>query len=244
MSCAAALQRVGLRAATLLVALAACPMRVGAADALPGVYSGRFDDKPATLTLQESTTNLTGRLSVEGGYTVLLNGRIADSGASGGAVGPAGAATFELRPNVGGVTLILEEIAPVSGRVIRMSFEFTRTRERAGTADPDASAVPSQHDSRVVGAWLGTRLHHAGDMILRMSFSLEFAPDGSYIESADFGADGSLSPVRRGVWSTMGGVLRVRISDGEWESLGRYQARGRELVLIGSDGAAEVWRRR
>ncbi|MGH8629732.1 MAG: hypothetical protein ACREU7_03060, partial [Burkholderiales bacterium] len=88
------------------------------------------------------------------------------------------------------------------------------------------------------------RMHHAGDMILRMNFNLEFAADGSYTESADFGADGSMSPVRRGEWTTSAGVLRVRASGGNWESLGRYQARARELVLIGSDGASEVWRRR
>jgi hypothetical protein len=242
-SLAAARRRFGLRAATLLAGLAGWPWWVAAADALPGVYSGRIDGKPATLTLQEFATNLTGRLNVEGGYAVLLNGRIADGGALGGASGPAGAATFELTPNAGGVTLILEEVAPVSGRVSRARFEFTRTPAEVSPGGIDTGALASQRDARVVGAWLGSRLHHAGDMILRMRFSLEFAPDGSYTESADFGADGSMSPVRRGMWSTAAGVLRVRVSDDQWESLGRYQARGSELVLIGADGAAEVWRR-
>jgi hypothetical protein len=243
-SFAVAVRRAGLRAVGLLATVFAYAMYACAADALPGTYSGRFDGRPATLVLEEFAANLTGRLNVEGGYTVVLHGKFVDGGASGGASGPAGVATFELRPNAGGVTLILEELGPVSGRVIRASFEFARRGDTVAPADPPKGAHVAQRDSRVVGSWLGTRLHHAGDMILRMSFSLEFAPDGSYAESADFSADGSMSPVRKGEWSTSAGVLRVRTSDGDWESLGRYQARGAELVLIGSDGAAEVWRRR
>jgi len=244
-SFAVAPRRVGLQAVTLLLAaLAAWPSCAGAADALAGVYSGHFDGKPATLTLQEFATNLSGRLNVEGGYAVVLNGKIADGGAAGGASSPAGAATFELRPSAGGVTLILEEAAPVSGRITRTHFEFARSRESAASADPDTGTVAQQRDSRIVGSWLGSRLHHAGDMILRMRFRLEFAPDGSYSESADFGADGSMSMVRKGEWSTSAGVLRVRASGGDWESLGRYQARGQKLIFIGSDGASEVWRRR
>jgi hypothetical protein len=65
------------RIASLLAALALC-VPPAAAQSLSGAYTGTFDGKPATLVLQDFAVSVTGRLSVEGGYIILLNGKSSD----------------------------------------------------------------------------------------------------------------------------------------------------------------------
>jgi hypothetical protein len=234
----------GLRVATVLAAIAGCAGPVGAAEGLSGEYTGLFDGRPAMLVLHDFGASLTGRLSVEDGYAILLNGSVTGGVAAGGASSPTGVATFEVRPNASGVTLTLEEAAPVSGKTVRTRFEFSRFAQAPAAPDAAADTDSMQRDLRLVGTWRTTRTHRAGDMVLRLNFVVELRADGSFHETADAGAGGSTSLDRKGQWSTGAGALRIRAgASGDWASLGRYQVRSQELVLIGADGASEVWRR-
>jgi hypothetical protein len=214
-----------------------------AADPLSGVYTGYFIGKPATLTIQDFGSGVTGRLSSSDGYTVLLNGKNNGDMAAGGASSPSGAALFELRrgPN-GMLVLTLEEVAPVSGQAVRSRFEFAAAAQRADPAQPESAAL--EHDPRLVGGWQGSRLQQAGDMILRVRVRLALRVDGSFQEDADSAGDGSSAPATHGAWSTQGGTLRLRAEGSEsWTALGAYQARGEELIVISADGSPQVWKK-
>jgi hypothetical protein len=230
-----------LHASCALAALGTA-LPLTAADPLSGVYTGYFNGKPATLAIQDFGSGVTGRLSSSDGYTVLLNGKNSGDAAAGGASSPSGAALFELRRSTNGVlVLTLEEVAPVSGQTVRTRFEFAPAAgQRADSTMPESAAL--EHDPRLVGGWQGSRLHHAGDMTLRVHVQLALRADGSFQEEADNAADGTSVPATHGAWSTQGGTLRLRTEGSEsWTALGAYQARGQELVLIGADGSPQVW---
>ncbi|HWQ38229.1 MAG TPA: hypothetical protein VNM24_06375 [Burkholderiales bacterium] len=232
---------IALGTGLALGAPAACP----AAESVSGTYRGTVGDKPVTVLLHDSATEVTGRLTVEGGYTVLLKGKGTAGGVTGGASSPLGVATFELRPIDGGLILTLEEMAPVSGQTLRTQVRLSRAAAAPSLPDAALDATVAQRDPRLIGVWQGSRLHHAGDMVLHASAVLELHADGSFAEKAHITNEGSMSVARRGQWSTAAGALRIRPNGGrEWTALGRYQVRDDALVLIGADGESEVWRRR
>ena len=213
-----------------------------AAQTFSGAYSGSVDGKPASLVLLDAAGVITGQLTMDGGYTVYLRGGSTEGGAEGGASSPLGVATFKLFPRNGSLILTLEEMAPVSGLMVKTDFSFTKSGSEREHAQAGEETL--RRDARLIGVWQGSRMHHAGDMVLRLNSSLVLHADGSFTESADLADQGAMSMVRQGEWGSAAGALRVRPNgSADWLLLGRYQVRDDQLVLIDSDGQSEVWQR-
>lgn len=213
-----------------------------AAQNFSGTYSGSIGELPATLVLFDAAGVLTGHLTVEGGYTIHLRGSSTEAGAEGGASSQVGVGTFALRPRESGVLLALEEMAPVTGSMIRTELPFTKSAATIQEAGAEDALV--KRDPRLVGIWQGSRIHHAGDMALRMNAALVLNADGTFTEKADFADRGTMSMTRQGEWGSSAGALRVKPRGSEdWLLLGRYQVKGDQLVLIDQDGRSEVWQR-
>jgi hypothetical protein len=207
-----------------------------------GTYSGSIEDLPATLVLFDAAGVLTGHLTVEGGYTVQLRGSSAESGAEGGASSQMGVGTFALRASENGVLLALEEMAPVSGSLIRTELPFTKSSSNIQEANAEDALF--KRDPRLIGIWQGSRIHHAGDMALRLNAALVLNADGTFTEKSDFADRGTMSMTRQGEWGSSAGSLRVKPRGSpDWLLLGRYQVKGDQLVLIDHDGRSEVWQR-
>jgi hypothetical protein len=226
----------------LFFSLLASVASVAAQPTFSGAYSGTIDGKPASLVLYDAAGVLTGQLTTEGGYTVQLRGSSSEAGADGGASSPMGVGTFELRPGSDGVTLSLEEMAPVSGVTVRTEFIFSKSGSEPRQATADDRSM--KRDPRLIGVWQGSRMHQAGDTALQLKASLVLHADGSFRETADLTDRGRMSMVREGEWGSAAGALRVRPRGAnDWLLLGRYQIRDDQLVLIDSDGQSEVWQR-
>lgn len=211
-----------------------------ALDSLSGVYQGQVDGVEANLSLNEIGFSLIGRLQLANGYVIKLNGQRQGETAAGAAASAAGAANFELARNEGGVSLILEETAPLTGRTIRVRHEF---REFSGSAG-DVDLAEGSRDLRLVGVWLGSEIRYAGDMVLRVAVSLQLLEDGRYLQADDAASQSMAASAQSGQWRIDRGILQLKRDErSDWSALGFYQLRGDDLQLINAEGQAQLWHR-
>lgn len=233
---------------TVLTLLALILLRLAlpaahATETLAGVYQGQIDGVDARLSLSESGFVLTGQLQLFNGYAIRLNGQRQGETAAGAAASAAGAASFELARSANGVYLTLEETAPLTGRLIRVRYEFVESASNAQRAGADDTA-DGDRDMRLVGRWLGSELRYAGDMVLRVAVLLQLSGDGRYLQSDDAASQTLSDSAQPGQWRVEQGKLQLR-ADGrsEWTVLGFYQLRGDDMLLIDGEGHAQSWHR-
>jgi hypothetical protein len=228
-----------LRRIIALLVLAIAP--AAATENFSGIYQGKMEGVDAQLVLVETSNLLTGEIRLANGYVIKLNGERKDNAAEGAAASVAGAASFFLEHNGERVKLFLKETGPLTGQTIRVMLEFHASAANAGSDTPP----DTDRDPRLAGVWHGTEIRATGDMVLRTSIELELVADGNYREADDAGGDTITDTAQQqGRWRVDKGKLQLqRAGDTQWKSLGFYQLRGDELLLIDDDGRAQAWRR-
>lgn len=227
------------RRAAVLLCLGLSP--IAAAAPLTGTYFGQMSGMDAQLRIGESGRLVEGEVVLESGYVIRLQGERDAGRAAGTAASAAGAATFVLERNDEGVRLLLDETAPLTGQTVRMRLDFRPRPAETATPPP---ADDSGLDLRLAGVWLGSEIRHAGDMVLRIAVTLDLRGDGSYALADDTASGAMREAGQSGTWQARLGKLQLQPAGSpQWRTLGFYQLRGNELLLIDSDGRAQTWRR-
>lgn len=234
-----------------------------AAQPLDGTYLGSIEGTPATLTLRQDGSALSGAIDA-GGYGYTLDGTAGGGSAQGTLTDPQAGSTmpFELAAQGDALTLSIM-VADPYGQVQRVPFSFQRGGAApAGPAPgPSPPAPPAeanvQRDPALVGLWTYSDTYVSGDFSGTTRLSLQVNPDGTYLYgngSVSIGGENALGSyggrsdggdVTRGQWRTEGNVIHIlEAGAAQWTPYARYYVEGNRMMFTLSNGSRQSWYRR
>lgn len=217
--------------------LCVCAVLAAADEQLSGIYQGHVGAASATLTLRVSHSVVTGRITRSGGTDIDLNGTLSEGKIIGAASIGRATGFFEAYRELGALIVILSETGAVTGQSVELRAEFFPASETVVADKDDATAA--QPDKALVGTWTTHSYERRGDMVLPVTSTMVLAADGDYSYKSE-----PITESKQGQWRSHDGRLEYRPKDAEtWSTLGEYQLRGNNLIIMVPDRDPQLWTR-
>ena len=94
-------------------------------------------------------------------------------------------------------------------------------------------------DQELVGTWTTHSYERRGDMVVPVTSIMVLAPDGDYSYESE-----PIAESKQGQWRSHNGRLEYLPKDADtWSSIGHYQLRGNNLIIIVPDRDPQLWTR-
>ena len=220
------------------------------AQTFSGAFNGDINGTPATLTLQENGSQISGQINASG-YIYTLNGTANGNNTNGKLTDTQTQGAMNFSGLLQGNNLTLS-LSTVDGAKFELQF-FWNGATTGGSQEQNnnnGTVSVANLDQRVVGNWLYSKSYTSGEFSFANQYRLIIKPDGTYLYGdgkvagggpgvGGISEGGGMSP---GKWKTEKRVIHIDEGYG-WQPYAKYYVEGNSMMLTFSDGSKQIWER-